>query len=198
MTLADIKDAARKAAKARRKAARAARPHAAHDAMEVFLDHVAVDASDVVSGYRPIFSELDPTPLMAALHDRGVTLCVPVIVGAGRPLAFHRWTPVARMAEGAFGAEIPVDGVEVAPTLLIAPMLAFDRALWRLGYGGGFYDRTLEDLRGRGRVRAYGYAYAEQETDAVPTEPTDQRLDGIVTPETFLARGIFRHRYDNR
>ncbi len=182
MTSPEDKNAARKAAKARRKAAQAARPDAARQAMAVFLDTVPVGADDVVSAYRPIFSELDPTPLMEALHGRGIRLCVPVIIGEAQPLAFREWTPGARMETGAFGAEIPVDGAEVVPTLLIAPMLAFDRALWRLGYGGGFYDRTLEGLRARGRARAFGYAYAEQEVEAVPVEPTDQRLDGVVTP----------------
>ncbi len=186
MTLSQTKDAARKAAKARRKAARAAQPDAAARAMAVFLDTVPLDPSDAIAGYRPIVSELDPTPLMEALHARGHTLCVPVILGAGRPLAFRRWTPDSRMETGAFGAEIPVDAPEVVPRVLVAPMLAFDRALWRLGYGGGFYDRTLELLRAKGGARAYGYAYAEQETDAVPVEPTDQRLDGVVTPAGFV------------
>lgn len=182
---ADIKDTARKAAKARRKAARALHPDAARDAMEVFLASVPIRPRDVVSGYRPIFSELDPTPLMAALHERGVCLCVPVIVGAARPLTFRVWTPDAAMETGAFGAEIPVGTATITPTVLIAPMLAFDRALWRLGYGGGFYDRTLEGLRAAGYARAYGYAYEEQEIPSVPIEPTDQRLDGVITPERF-------------
>lgn len=189
-SIADLKETARGEAKARRKAAHALHPDAARDAMAVFLDRVSVGPSDIVSGYRPIFSELDPTPLMRALHGRGVRLCVPVIAGAGQALVFRRWTPDSRMAKGAFGAEIPVDEPEATPTLLIAPMLAFDRALQRLGYGGGFYDRTLEALRARGGARAYGYAYAEQETASVPVEATDQRLDGIVTPETFVERAM--------
>lgn len=189
-SIAEMKETARRAAKARRKAARALHPEAARDAMAVFLDRVSVEASDIVSGYRPIFGELDPTPLMRALHGRGVRLCVPVIAGAGQALVFRRWTPDSRMAKGAFGAEIPVDEPEATPTLLIAPMLAFDRALQRLGYGGGFYDRTLEALRARGGTRAYGYAYAEQETASVPVEATDQRLDGIVTPETLVERAM--------
>jgi len=182
MILTDIKNTARKAAKARRRDARAAHPHAAREAADVFLGAIPLDSAEIVSGYRPIFSELDPTPLMTALYERGIRLCVPVIVGPALPLVFREWTPDARMETGAFGAEIPVDMPETTPTLLIAPMLAFDRALWRLGYGGGFYDRTLEGLRARGAARAYGYAYAEQEMDAVPVESTDQRLDGVVTP----------------
>lgn len=186
MTDPDIKTAARKAAKARRKAARAAYPDAAAQAMAVFLDTVPLEPGEVIAGYRPIFSELDPTPLMVALHGRGFALCVPVIVGEARPLVFRRWTPDMMMEVGAFGAEIPVDAPEVTPSLLIAPMLAYDRALWRLGYGGGFYDRTLEKLRANGAARAYGYAYAEQEMAAVPVEPTDQKLDGVITPQGLL------------
>lgn len=187
MILSQKKDTARKQAKAARKLAKAAHPDAARDAMAVFLKAVPVSASDVVSAYRPIFSELDPTPLMEVLHERGIRLCVPVIIGQAQPLVFREWTPGAVMEVGAFGAEIPVDASEVIPTLLIAPMLAFDRSLWRLGYGGGFYDRTLEGLRGRGEARAFGYAYAEQEVDTVPIEPTDQRLNGVVTPSGLIA-----------
>jgi 5-formyltetrahydrofolate cyclo-ligase len=188
MTDTTIKDDARRAAKDRRKAAKAALPDAAAQAMAHFLADVQVAPDDIVSGYRPIFSELDVTPLMRALHERGTTLCVPVIPGADRPLVFRVWTPDTPMVEGAFGAQIPADTAEVEPTLLIAPMLAFDRALWRLGYGGGFYDRTLEGLRAKRPTRAIGYAYAEQEMDAVPTEPTDQRLDGVITPDGLISR----------
>ena len=85
------------------------------------------------------------------------------------------------MAAGPFGAEVPAGTDALVPELLIAPLVAFDLQGWRLGYGGGFYDRTLETLRSRRRTRAYGYAYSAQQIDAVPTEPTDQRLDGIVT-----------------
>ncbi len=188
MTLHQIKDDARRAAKIHRKAAQAAHPDAAMTARAHFLDGIDVGADDIVSGYRPIFSELDVTPLMLALNERGIRLCVPVIAGADRPLTFRLWTPETVMEVGAFGAEIPADGAEVSPTLLIAPMLAFDRELWRLGYGGGFYDRTLEGLRAKRPTRAIGYAYAEQEMDAVPTEPTDQRLDGVVTQNGLISR----------
>ena len=82
---------------------------------------------------------------------------------------------------------IPEDGDWLVPALVIVPMLAFDARGYRLGYGGGFYDRTLEALRVRGPVTAVGFAYADQQVDAVPIEPTDQRLDLIVTE-----RGILR------
>ncbi len=141
----------------------------------------------IVAGYRPIRSELDPTPLMEALFSAGHRVCVPVIEGHGQPLAFRDWHPAAEMMAGPFGAEIPVSGDWLEPEFLLVPLVGFDSAGNRLGYGGGFYDRTLERLRGRRPTRAVGYAYSVQEVDAVPCEPTDQVLDGIVTE-----RGLMR------
>ena len=132
----------------------------------------------VVSGYMPMRSEIDPLPSMAA-HDGPV--CVPVITGRGHPLVFRRWTPEAEMVPGDFGALIPAKGDWLVPQVLIVPLLAFDARGYRLGYGGGFYDRTLEGLRAAGPVVAIGFAYAEQELGQVPIEPTDQPLDWIVT-----------------
>ena len=128
-------------------------------------------------------TEIDCLPAMAA-HDGPVG--VPVILGPGQALRFRRWTPDARMVTGDFGALIPETGDWIDPQVLIVPLVAFDRRGYRLGYGGGFYDRTLEGLRARGPVVAIGFAYAAQEVDRVPTEPTDQPLDLIVT-ETGIA-----------
>ena len=108
---------------------------------------------------------------------------MPVVVGDGLPLEFHEWWPGAAMRRGAFGAEIPADGHILVPDLVLAPLLAFDRAGWRLGYGGGYYDRTLEQLRAARPVRAFGIAFAAQEIATVPVEETDQRLDGMWTEE---------------
>ena len=85
------------------------------------------------------------------------------------------------MVPGTFGAPVPEVGCWMVPQILIVPLVAFDRAGGRLGYGGGFYDRTLEALRRDGPVLAIGFAFAAQEVDALPQEPTDQRLDRIVT-----------------
>ena len=146
------------------------------------------------SGYRRIRTELDPEPLMLALLDAGCRLCVPVIEGRGLPLRFRAWSPGARMQPGPFGAPVPAEGDWLEPDLLIVPLLAFDRAGRRLGYGGGFYDRTLARLRAGGTVRAIGLGYAAQEVDEVPADETDQLLDAIVTeagvirPPRFSAR----------
>ena len=85
------------------------------------------------------------------------------------------------MIAGDFGALIPAEGPWLVPQVLIVPLLSFDARGYRLGYGGGFYDRTLEGLRARGPVLAVGFAFAAQEVDTVPTEPTDQRLDAVVS-----------------
>ena len=119
----------------------------------------------VVAGYEPMGAEIDPRPLLARLTARGATLVLPVVTSPERPLTFRR-----------------TDGAgEAAPDLIIAPLLAFDRAGGRLGQGGGHYDRTIQRLRAGSKVFVIGLAYAGQEIDAVPTEPHDQRLDAILT-----------------
>lgn len=177
------------ALQARRAAAAGAPAKAAAEAAAVFLEQVAIPA-DATAGYRPIRGELDPTPLMRALHERGLPLAVPVIDAADAPLRFRIWTPDSAMIEGPFGAAIPAEGAWVEPALLITPLLAFDRSGARLGYGGGYYDRTLAALRARGAGRAIGFAYAAQEVAAIPHAREDQSLDGVVTERgaTFFPR----------
>lgn len=180
MSLADEKAAARRAAFAARKAAFAARPRGG---IERLAEVLAPYQGQVLAGYMPMRTEIDPLWAMGA-HEGPV--CVPVITGAGLPLVFRRWTPTARMVPGEFGALIPEAGDLLVPRVLIVPLLAFDRRGFRLGYGGGFYDRTLEGLRAAGPVTAIGFAFAAQEVGRVPTEPTDQPLDLIVTEHGCL------------
>ncbi len=134
-----------------------------------------------IAGYMPIKSEIDPRPAMAALHAAGAVVCVPVVMGKGRALQFKRWAPDIKMVPGPFGAAVPEHGGWVTPNVLIVPLVAFDGSCARLGYGGGFYDRSLQALRTAGPVRAMGLALDVQEVPKVPQEPTDQRLDAIVT-----------------
>jgi 5-formyltetrahydrofolate cyclo-ligase len=149
-------------------------------AAAILAEYLAGQAGRVLSGYMPMRSEIDPLPAMAA--HRG-PVGVPVILGKGQALRFREWTPGARMVEGAFKALIPEEGAWLEPEVLIVPMLAWDRRGYRLGYGGGFYDRTLEGLRARGPVLAVGFAFAAQEVEAVPTDEFDQRLDAVVTEQ---------------
>lgn len=175
MTLTDIKKRARAEAFARRKAAFAGRGAGDCDRLKAVLaDH----AGKVLAGYMPMRTEIDCLPAMAA-HAGPVG--VPVILAAATPLKFRAWSPAAAMVAGDFGALIPETGDWVEPDVLIVPLLAFDRRGYRLGYGGGFYDRTLDGLRARKAVTAIGFAFAAQEVDEAPIEPTDQVLDLIVT-----------------
>lgn len=159
---------------------------ASRAAMDHFLAARLHTGAEIISGYRPIRTEIDPSRLMEALHGAGHRLCVPVIQGRGLALKFRAWHPDAEMVAGEFGALVPAAGDWLAPQFLITPLLAFDAAGWRLGYGGGFYDRSLEGLRESRRTLAVGYAYSAQQVDAVPREPTDQRLDAIVTEQGLL------------
>lgn len=175
MTMAENKKAARKAAFARRRAAQTDADNCGQ------LRAVLGDTEGkVIAAFMPILSEIDPLPFMAEMAGAN-TICVPVIQGAGMPLVFHCWTPGCDMVEGPFGALVPRDGVAVEPDILIVPLVAFDRRCYRLGYGGGFYDRTLAGLRARKLVRAYGFAYVAQMAEDLPLEPTDQPLDAVVT-----------------
>lgn len=181
MTLAEVKAAVRAAALARRKLAFAQRKPSD---CRLLSDALQAHSERVLAGYMPMRTEIDCLPAMVA-HKGPVG--VPVIPGRGQPLIFRRWRPGAEMVPGAFGALIPATGEEIVPEVLIVPLLAFDRRGYRLGYGGGFYDRTLERLRAMSPVTAIGFAFAAQEVTEVPTEPTDQRLDLIVTEREVFA-----------
>lgn len=149
-------------------------------AAAILAEFLAPHRDKVLAGYMPMRTEIDPLPAMAA-HVAPVG--VPVIIGPGQPLRFRQWTPDARMIEGDFKAMIPETGDWVVPQVVIVPMVAFDARGYRLGYGGGFYDRTLEGLKARGPVLAVGFAFTAQELDEVPIESTDQRLDALVTEQ---------------
>lgn len=135
-------------------------------------------------------SELDPRPLMQALDGRGHGLALPVVAGAGRPLVFRAWTPGDPLRPAAFNTREPSpDKAEVTPRVVLVPLLAFDRAGYRLGYGGGFYDRTLAGLRAAGTALAVGLAFAGQEVESVPRDVNDRRLDWIVTEAEAIRIG---------
>ena len=180
MTLADRKNSARKLAFAAR--------HIAYKAGENTRRAHACYLSSFLAGYRGVplagyaqlSTEINPTVAMeeASLHS---SVCMPVIIAPATALKFRKWTPDCAMEVGTFGAKIPSSGDWVTPEILIVPLLAFSRSGGRLGYGGGFYDRTLEDLRFHRPTLAIGFAYAAQEMPDLPLELTDQPLDLIVT-----------------
>jgi 5-formyltetrahydrofolate cyclo-ligase len=146
-----------------------------------FLGQVA--NTTTVSGFAALPDELSAGPLLERLAWDGYRLALPTVQGKGRPLLFRAWAPGDAMDEGVWGiAEPKADKVVVEPDILLVPLLAFDRRGWRLGYGGGFYDRTLAALRARRPIAAVGLAYDEQQVDAVPYLDYDQRLDWVLTP----------------
>jgi 5-formyltetrahydrofolate cyclo-ligase len=137
----------------------------------------------VVSGFASMPEEFDALPLLARLHANGSRLCLPVIQGKGRPLLFRAWVPGEEMAVGQWGIREPKPARPVLePDVVLVPLLAFDKHGFRLGYGGGYYDRTLKDLRSRKTIVAIGLAFDEQEVDVVPHLDYDERLDWVLTP----------------
>ena len=137
----------------------------------------------VVSSYLPIGSEIDPQPLMRALAEQGAIGALPVIVAKARPLTFRSYLDGDPLEEKLWGIREPLANQAVCvPDILVLPMLAFDDQGWRLGYGGGFYDRTLAGLRAEKAVIAIGLAYDGQRVDAVPYDDYDARLDFVLTP----------------
>lgn len=179
--ISEQKADARKLGFERRKAAHAACGDCASQATEHLLSYLADKGEGlVISGYMPIRTEIDVLPAMEALHRLGYRICVPVIVRPGLPLSFREWTPSCEMVSGPFGAKVPAGGDWLSPEVLVVPLVRFDMQGFRLGYGGGYYDRSLELLRNKKPTLAVGYAYSGQMGD-VPVEVTDQRLDAMVT-----------------
>jgi 5-formyltetrahydrofolate cyclo-ligase len=147
-----------------------------------FLD-ARPTAGTVVSGYAAIGDEIDPAPLMASLTRQGCSLALPVVTGKAVPLEFRAICEDTAMVPGVWGiAQPPASCPVVTPAILLVPLLAFDDDGWRLGYGGGYYDRTLRLLRHAAPTLAIGLAFDIQKIDAVPHLDYDERLDWVVTP----------------
>jgi 5-formyltetrahydrofolate cyclo-ligase len=182
----DDKRRLRKAARAAREAAAAADRAAGGTAAAALCDHalaaLPLSTGAVVSAYWPLGDEIDPRPLMLALHALGHRLALPAIRAAGEPLDFRAWQPGDVLRPAGFGTSEPLPSAPtLTPRVLLVPLLAFDAAGFRLGYGGGFYDRSLALLRQAGDILAVGLAYGDQQVAAVPREATDQPLDLVVT-----------------
>lgn len=177
-----LKAAARKAAFARRKEAHAM----SQGSTSGLLSSVLAGYRGVpLAGYMPIRTEIDPLPAMAEAAAHG-PVGVPVIQAEATPLEFAKWTPEGALVDGPFGAQVPEVLDYFEPEIVIVPLVAFDRQGGRLGYGGGFYDRTLERLRARRATLAIGFAYSAQEAMDLPLEPTDQQLNMIVTEREII------------
>jgi 5-formyltetrahydrofolate cyclo-ligase len=178
------KAAARKIARARR--AGLANAEAPARLAAALLAGHAPPKGAIIAGYWPMGEEMDPRALMLALAAGGHVLALPVTPPRGQPLAFRAWVPGAALRAGPMGTSEPFAGDELRPDMLLVPLLAFDRAGRRLGYGGGYYDRTLAALPG---AKAIGIAYAGQEMPEVPAGPQDFRLPLIATEAGVILCG---------
>lgn len=144
------------------------------------MDRMPPTPGAVIAGYWPIGDELDLRPLLAALAATGAQVALPVVVERRAPLDFRLWRADDALEPGAHGTwHPPLSAPAVVPTLLLVPLLAFDDDGWRLGYGGGYYDRTLAALKPG--IIAVGVGYAAQRVEKLPHDERDQRLDWILT-----------------
>ena len=146
-----------------------------------FLAAIALRRNAVIGGYWPIANEMDVRPLLQALHGRGHMCALPE-VHRGQALTFRRWRPDDTLQPGIFGISVPERrAAVVVPDLLLVPLLAFDYRGGRIGYGAGYYDRTIPAIRNAKPLICVGIAYAAQEVPRVPQDSFDQRLDWVVT-----------------
>ncbi len=145
--------------------------------------HQKFPDSQCVAGYCPIQTEISPMDAMKKLDSWQYPICLPVVVGKNVSLKFRSWKVNEKLIKGEYGASIPNSGEWVIPRLIIVPLLAFDKTGYRLGYGGGYYDRTLEHLKKDNAVKAVGFAFSGQFCSEIPKDEYDHKLDTIITEQ---------------
>jgi len=187
VSIQESKATLRREAMARRDALPADARKAAAGAIAAREFPLVVALGTIVSGFMPLKSEINPLPLMQKLAQTGAQLALPVVAGRGKPLIMRAWRPGEELAAGVWGLREPKpDATEVEPDIVLVPLLAFDRAGHRIGYGAGYYDLTIAALRARKPVTAIGLAFAAQEIAAVPATPRDARLDLVLTEHEVI------------
>lgn len=161
---------------------------AASEALAVHLAAMIPASAKMIAGYRAIHGEINVALVMEELCLRGHSLCLPVVVGEGQPLMFRQWKPGDALEIGAYGIEVPPSSaVPCLPDVVIVPLAAFDAEGYRLGYGAGYYDRTIPGLRAANpHIRLVGAAYSQQQVDQIPIDGHDQKLDAIVTEKGIV------------
>lgn len=182
MTIAAQKEDIRKQALERRAALKEGVPELSRSLARNFVTHVPIPRGAVVSAYFAIGDEADPAPLIEMLRARGHKIVLPRVAGRGKPLNFHLYEEGATLVPGGFGLSEPArDWPLLDPDVLAVPLLGFDAQGYRVGYGAGFYDRTLQRLRASRNIVAASYCFSTQQFEAVPHDENDQRLDWLVT-----------------
>jgi 5-formyltetrahydrofolate cyclo-ligase len=184
---ADRKAALRREAIARRDALPAAERQQAAETIAARPFPITIAPGAILSGFMPLKSEISPLPLLRRLAQAGARLALPCIAGRGKPLVMRAFAFGDALASGQWGIREPKpEAAEVFPDILIVPLLAFDRRGYRVGYGAGYYDMTINALRGKKPVTAVGIAFAAQEIAEVPTTPRDARLDLVLTEREVI------------
>lgn len=146
----------------------------------------AVPPGSIVAGYHAIGSEIDPAPLLGLLFERGHTIALPHVTGANGAMRFLVWRPGSRLEAGPFGLhQPPADAPEVQADVIFAPLLGFDGALNRIGYGAGHYDRAFARLPGARRI---GLAWSVQACERIPVDPWDIPLHAVITETSWIER----------
>jgi 5-formyltetrahydrofolate cyclo-ligase len=172
----------RRAGQARRDALPAEIRKAAAEAIAARAFPLVIAPGTDVSGFMPLKSEISPLPLMRKLADAGARLALPVVAGRGKPLIMRSWQWGEPLVPGVWGIREPgPEAREVQPDILLVPLLAFDRSGHRIGYGAGYYDLTIAQLRASKPIAAIGIAFAAQEVETVPRTAFDAQLDLVLT-----------------
>ncbi len=183
----DSKATLRREATARRDALPADARQAAAEVIAARTFPLAVAPRVIVSGFMPLGNEINPLPLMRKLVAEGARLALPIVAGRGMPLVMRAWAFGEPLSPGVWGIrQPPPEAAEVEPDILLVPLLAFDRSGHRVGYGGGYYDRTIAQLHARKAVVTVGLAFAAQEVLNVPTTPRDALLDLVLTEREVI------------
>ena len=184
----DDKDQMRRALAAQRSAHHKAHGEAEAQALAEFVSsnadkQLGAISDNIIAAYLPMGGELDPRPLMQALRKNGNSICLPVCINEDAPLVFRRYRQNDALLPDDMGIAAPrATAQQVTPDIVLLPLLAFDGQGYRLGRGGGFYDRTLAELKKRGDCRFIGLAFDMQMVDKCPIAPHDEALHAVLTP----------------
>src|ERR1041384_6800956 len=185
--ISELKSVIRKDALIRRDAIPAAERAQAAEAIAARAFPYRIKPGTIVSGFMPLKTEINPLPLLRKLTQSGAQLALPAIAGRGKPLTMRAFAFGDELASGQWGIREPKsDAPEVAPDILLVPLLAFDRNGHRIGYGAGYYDMTIAKLRAIKPVIAAGIAFAAQEIGEVPVTARDARLDLVLTEREVI------------
>jgi 5-formyltetrahydrofolate cyclo-ligase len=182
VVVSQVKAELRREALTRRDALTAEIRKAAAEAIAARAFPLVIAPGTVVSGFMPLKSEISPLPLMRKLADAGARLALPVVAGRGKPLIMRSWQWGEPLVPGVWDIREPrPEAPEVQPDILLVPLLAFDRSGHRIGYGAGYYDLTIAQLRAKKPIAAIGIAFAAQEVETVPRTAFDAQLDLVLT-----------------